>query len=133
MFEIRKGWLRDLLLRGAGLCLLICCWLLMSWLFHSANLRHHDPTFVECAATAAGFLCFSAGATLASLGEHIFDQVEISERWAKPPDASPDTLQRASAAFLVVPEQDLIASLADKSSDEGDAIITGPGGSAKLP
>lgn len=106
MFEIRKGWLRDLLLRGAGLCLLACCWLLMSWLFHSANLRqHHDPTFVECAAAATGFLCFSVGATLASLGDHIFDQVEISERWARRPDASPDTLQRASPRSSLCPSQ----------------------------
>lgn len=35
---------------------------------------------------AVGFLCASAGAVLLSLGHHIFDQVEISERWrAKPP------------------------------------------------
>ncbi|NIJ64257.1 hypothetical protein FHR20_001188 [Sphingomonas leidyi] len=36
---------------------------------------------------AVGFLCASGGAVLLGLGHHIFDQVEISERWRTKPRA----------------------------------------------
>lgn len=91
MFDARDIWKNDLVLRIAGGVSLSACWFLMRWLFHSPNLgRHHDPTFVELIAAGAGFLCFSAGAALATLGAHLFDQVELSERWVRRPSASPE-------------------------------------------
>lgn len=104
MVDTRKGWIRDGLLRVTGVALLACCWMLMNWLFHSANIgQHHDPSFIEFLAATVGFLCFSGGASLTALGAHIFDQVEISQRWAKlpPPTSSGET---PSAAFLVEPD-----------------------------
>lgn len=84
MVDARKDWIRGAFLRGAGAVLLAACWLLMRWLSHSATLRqHHDPSSGEFAAAALGFLCFSAGGVLVVLGGHIFDRVEVSERWAR--------------------------------------------------
>lgn len=77
---VRREWVRDALLRAAGLALLACCWGLIGWLFRHA--RHADPTFVDGMAAAAGYVCFCVGAILSVLGEHVFDPVEISERWA---------------------------------------------------
>ena len=80
-----QGWVRDVLLRALGLLLLTCCWLLMSWLFSSAPADHpHELNVPEFAAAALGFLCFSAGAALSVVGIHLFGQVEISQRWARP-------------------------------------------------
>ncbi|WP_174274800.1 hypothetical protein [Sphingomonas bacterium] len=88
MFDVRKRWVRDRLLRGAGVAALACGWLALRWLFHVAGLRpHQDPSAFEFAAAALGFICLSAGALLATLGEHIFDRVETSERWARRPYA----------------------------------------------
>ena len=84
MVNLRQGWGRDLLLRAAGLGLLACSWLLMRWLFRSSEVNYrHASTLVQMAAAAVGFVCFSAGATLASIGQHVFDQVEVSTRWAR--------------------------------------------------
>lgn len=46
---------------------------------------------------AAGFLCASLGAVLVTQGRHIFDRVEIGERWrARPPsDRDGEGSQRA--------------------------------------
>lgn len=45
-----------------------------------------------------GFLCASGGAMLLCLGHHIFDQVEISERWrTKPPAESPSAKSMRAA------------------------------------
>ena len=61
-----------------------CWWLVVRWLLHSVILHpHQDATLLQCGAAAAGFLCFSAGAVLAAIGAHIFDEVELSDRWAR--------------------------------------------------
>ena len=94
--------------------------LLMSWLFHSPNLhRQHDLSFTEFGAAALGFLCLSAGALLTTLGEHVFDQVEISERWARrPPSSSQGRRDKSAPAFLVVPDNDFISSTSRAISDD---------------
>ena len=121
MFDAHKGWVRDALLRGAGVVLLASGGLLMSWLFQSTALRQHnnDPSFTQFAAAALGFLCLSAGAVLVTLGEHIFDHVEISERWARRAyDLREEKHGTSLPAFLVVPDKDLIASISKSLSDE---------------
>ncbi len=78
--------------------LLACCGILMHWLFHAENLRQqHDPTLLQMAGAAIGFFCFSTGATLAAIGNHIFDRVEISQRWARQ-----STLDTANADHRII-------------------------------
>lgn len=98
----------------AGLGLLACCWLLATWLFHTVDPRRHpDPTLVEFAAAAAGFLCFGAGGALTTLGEHVFDEVEISERWARRPCSRPaESRNLRSAVFPAALDHELSAALA---------------------
>ena len=95
----------------------------MRWLFHAPDLRQHqDPTLIEFATAALGFLCFSAGGALTTLGEHIFDQVEISERWARRPySPSKENRERPSPAFLIVPDHDFIAARSRNASDRAAA------------
>ena len=95
----------------------------MRWLFHAAGLRQHqDPSFTEFAAAALGFLCFSVGAALTAIGEHIFDQVEISERWARRPySPSGNGRRRSTPAFLVIPDNELIATLSKIPADQAPA------------
>jgi hypothetical protein len=83
MFSDRRPRVRDLFLRTAGLVFLTCCWFLVRWLFHAGNLQHQqDPTPLQFAAGMIAYPCFSAGAILTAMGAHIFDRVEISQRWA---------------------------------------------------
>ena len=42
----------------------------------------HTATPVEFLLALSGFACASAGVTLLVHGIHIFDQIEISDRWA---------------------------------------------------
>ncbi|WP_447753090.1 hypothetical protein [Sphingopyxis fribergensis] len=42
---------------------------------------HPDPGVGALLLAAAAFLCASLGATLLTQGRHIFDRIEISERW----------------------------------------------------
>ena len=73
-------------LRVVGALLLLSCWLLFRWLFKVADPGHrNDPGMLEFAAAWAGFICFSLGCALVFLGEHIFDEVEIAERWRRRP------------------------------------------------
>ena len=120
MFDAHKGWVRDSLLRGAGVLSLVCGGLLIRWLFNSADLRqHHDPSLIEFAAAALGFLFLSAGAVLTTLGEHIFDQVEISERWAKRAyDLREERHGSSPPAVLVVPDNDFITSISKAFFDD---------------
>lgn len=41
----------------------------------------HEATAFELLLAAIGFLCASAGSILVTQGGHIFDKVEISQRW----------------------------------------------------
>lgn len=96
-----RGVVRDMLLRAAGVALLACCWATLAWLFRHAHPRQHqDPSFVAYMAAATGFLCFSAGAVLTALGAHVFDQVEVSERWARQSWPRPDERAAASAPHM---------------------------------
>ena len=137
MFDAHKGSFGDLLLRGAGIVSLICGWLLMRWLFHSAGLRlHHDPSLVEFAAAALGFLCLSGGGILTTLGEHIFDHVEISERWARRAYDIREEKRGTFHAFQVMPDGDFIASISKPLSNEtsiqrGAGPWSSGGGNAK--
>ena len=134
MVDARKVWRQDVVLRITGMILVACCWLLMRWLVHSANLRaHHDPSLLQFVAAAAGFLCVSAGSALTTLGAHVFDEVEVSERWARRNDMRPprdgggitpaclDRLDREIAA-----RRDHITRSTDPQPDAGTMALVSP-------
>jgi uncharacterized protein (DUF1684 family) len=77
----RRG--ADLILRLGGMLLLGCAWLLGMWM--TSLVRSHAPPDATLPEMLIGMLMFAAGslgaATLA-LGKHIFDKVQVSERWA---------------------------------------------------
>lgn len=78
----RHEWWKDKGLRFAGLVLLAVAFLAIRYLVdlvppHSS----HEATWIELALAAVGFLGASLGGILVTLGAHIFDKVEISERW----------------------------------------------------
>ncbi len=84
MVAFRPGRVRDLILRGAGLVLLVCCWLLIAWLLRETRVRSHEAGgLLACCAAAVAYFCFSVGGTLTAIGEHIFDKVRISQRWMR--------------------------------------------------
>lgn len=80
---------RDLLIRAAGVGLLICSWQLFAWLVRHPAISRHNCDALSFAAAAAGFVCFSVGCFLAALGLHVHDRIEISERWRKIPPVDP--------------------------------------------
>jgi hypothetical protein len=83
MFNDRKGQVTDALLRIAGLALLASCWAAMHWLVQSVHAGpRHQASLLELAAAAIGFVTLTIGAGLAWLGAHVFDRVQVSERWA---------------------------------------------------
>ena len=80
----RHGWPIDIGLRLAGLAAVAIA--LVS--FHAlARLHgaapHAAPTAVQYMLAALGCVGTSGGGALLILGHHIFDEVELSERWAR--------------------------------------------------
>lgn len=73
----------DLILRLSGMLLLGCAWLLGLWM--AALVRRHAPHEATPLEMLMGMLMFAAGslgaATLA-LGKHLFENTQVSERWA---------------------------------------------------
>lgn len=80
----------DMGLRLAGAALWGLAWLGARQLaaLHLTQ-SHADPDLWAALLAAAAFLCASFGAGLITQGRHIFDRVEIGERWRvnSPPDA----------------------------------------------
>ena len=122
MVDLRGAWVRDVMLRSAGVVLLISCWLIMRWLFHAhAADQRQEFTPLDFAAATTGFFCFSSGAGLISLGAHIFDQVQVSGRWA--------TRRRPSAGGQVVSPPPELRTMRDRDrlgSVGGAAANPGP-------
>lgn len=94
MRDVRHDWKTDIELRlcGAASCgvsYLAIRSLMALHLSESQMSQSALPFFLA----GIGFLCASAGAAVLVLGHHIFDQVEISERWRTKPSAKPLTTQ----------------------------------------
>ena len=76
----------DLGLRGLGLLSLGVSALLIRSLVHlQGQVPHTPPGPLSFLFAALGFLCGSAGGALLTLGHHLFDEVEVSQRWATRP------------------------------------------------
>lgn len=96
----------DIGLRFAGAALWGLAWLAAGQLAALHLMQTHaDPDMWAALLAAAAFLCASLGAVLITQGRHIFDRVEISERWRiiPPPGMEeesainiPDMVQNAS-------------------------------------
>ena len=72
----------NLLLRLAGIALLCAAasaGYLCTQLVRSGG--HHPATAVELLLSLAMFVCTSGGLLLLTMGIHLFDEVEIAERW----------------------------------------------------
>lgn len=83
--RMRRG---DFGLRGLGLGALAVSYGSISHLIelHAAHPVHWKPGLVAYVLTTVGFLCGSAGTALTLLGGHLFDEIQVSERWrVKPP------------------------------------------------
>lgn len=80
----------DAVIRTAGL---MCMALSMLAIRHLHMMIHtaprHAAPLPELGLAAIGFLGASLGSALTFLGHHIFDQVEISARWARSDLARP--------------------------------------------
>ncbi len=77
-----QDWKTDIALRagGAASCGIsyLAIWALVGLRLGDGQLPDGVLPFVLA---AAGFLCVSVGSALLALGHHIFDEVEISQRW----------------------------------------------------
>jgi hypothetical protein len=77
-----QGRSTDLGLRLSGAALCGVTWLAIRTLFHMRMAPWPaSPGTLAYALAVIGFVCGSAGAALLTLGRHIFDEVEIGERW----------------------------------------------------
>lgn len=86
MFNPRRSRACDVAPRMGGLGLLPVGAVSSNLLYHLANAAPaHGATAFEFGLAAMGFLCLSIGLALLALGSHIFDEVEISARWARQP------------------------------------------------
>lgn len=85
MFANLSPRVQDIVLRSAGIVLLITGWLCLDSMRASLLAPpRHDAGAVEFLLGAMTFLGFSTGSALLTLGRHIFDRVPISARWAHP-------------------------------------------------
>lgn len=76
-------WARDIILRGVGIGLSILSMFAAYRLYFMVHaLPGHQASPEEMGIGAVAFLCASTSAVLVPLGNHIFDDVRISARWA---------------------------------------------------
>lgn len=103
----RRAWAGPALrLIGAGL--LGCAYLLVTLLFSRYGpVSPAAPLAMTYPIAAASFACASAGGALLMLGAHLFDEVEVSERWTQ-------------RHFPVGPDADLIGWRAQPRMDAVD-------------
>jgi len=89
----RRG--ADLILRLGGMLLLGFAWLLGIWMASLVESHApHDATPLEMIIGMAMFAAGSLGAAALILGKHIFDKVQVSERWAIRPEMLPRSSRR---------------------------------------
>lgn len=73
----------DIAIRLMGLSLLPLGALAITTLYRMVHAAPpHDASLIELGLAASTFVCMSLGSLLLTLGAHIFDQVEVSARWA---------------------------------------------------
>ena len=79
-------------LRQLGVLLLLGAYTAGKHLLAIGAGHHGDqPPLVYCLALVT-FLCGSSGSALVVNGHHLFDKIEISERWRRRPPAVPEMM-----------------------------------------
>jgi hypothetical protein len=74
----------NVLLRLAGVALLALAWAVGEALHRRALAGPVNGDVLAYLLAALTFVCATAGAALAVMGSHIFDQIEIAARWGRP-------------------------------------------------
>lgn len=93
MRDRHHNWRTDIGLRLGGATLCGLAWFLIRTLL-GLHLPQNPAALGAgaLALAAGGFLCASLGLALLTLGHHLFDTIEVGERWR----ATPRTDERAS-------------------------------------
>ena len=100
----------DLMLRSGGLAAALVAWCAIRHLAGDyAFPARHDPSLIDALCAATGFLGFSAGAVLGLWGAHIFDRIEVSQRWARRSAHRPRTVETAGGACRMLPAEPTLA------------------------
>lgn len=77
-------WSREPFLRLGGGVLVAIGSVALRWLFRTATPGLPvDSSAAQLAAAGLGFVGLSLGAALILIGAHLFDQVELSDRWRR--------------------------------------------------
>ena len=74
----------DLLIRATGILGVVAATAMFAWLYrliHAAPAT--DPSFGEYLLAALAFLASSVGSAILVLGRHVYDRIELSERWRR--------------------------------------------------
>lgn len=79
-----RSWRADLGLRASGLLLCGIAYTAISRLC-AMHIPPQTAGALAYALAAIGFLCASAGSAMVMLGHHLFDEIEVSERWRPRP------------------------------------------------
>jgi hypothetical protein len=100
----RRG---DILVRLSGLVLILLSVTSIRMLAHLHPMESRfDPGVIEFALAAAGFLSGSTGLGLAAIGHHVFDEVEISERWRSRPTPRQERRKASITQYSEMPAED---------------------------
>ena len=84
------------LLRAIGLVTLLISWRACAWLYTLVHGHPNNHSALVYLLALVAFCCASAGSALLVVGHHLFDEVQISERWAtrQPRQTEPDRPER---------------------------------------
>lgn len=106
MMSDPKGWRRsrrtDLWLRLAGVLLLGVAALAIRMLLGRTSAATY-PDALDYLLATVSFVGASAGAGLLALGRHIFDEVEVSERWRRRPAGTFEPRSSTLPPYTVFP------------------------------
>jgi hypothetical protein len=106
-------------LRQLGVVLLFAAYAAAKHLLAIGHNHHGaEPSSVYLLALLA-FVCGSVGSALLVLGHHLFDKIEVPERWRKRPPAVPETMP-----VLSITEAEINAAIA---ADTAGAPADRPG------
>ncbi|MDB5687085.1 MAG: hypothetical protein JWR77_1674 [Rhizorhabdus sp.] len=78
------GIVTDMLIRATGIFGVIAAIALFAWLYRLIQAAPAtDPSFGEYLLAALAFLASSVGSAILVLGRHVYDRIELSERWRR--------------------------------------------------
>jgi hypothetical protein len=84
-------------LRQLGVLLLFVAYVVSKHLLAIGSANHGDQPPIVYFLAMIAFLCGSAGSALLVHGHHLFDKIQVSERWQRRAPAAPPDEQAADA------------------------------------